>query len=147
VHERLRRPSFVRPLSKCQIETQWLGHHHGVLAHVNRPRLWQVGRAIGPAGKGQRRGVFLDWPQTNTKGGGFTPTAAPAFPESGFLNQVALGLGFVVNPEEFEHDIFKEKAPIGRALARVRVGLAFSQAELNSESGLPRFAVRTYRRG
>jgi hypothetical protein len=47
------------------------------------------------------------------------------------LNRFAPDLIVVVNPDEFEHDILKEKAPIGRSLARMRGGGAFSKTKLN----------------
>src|SRR5690606_31101235 len=94
---------------------------------------WDVRRAVVERRK--RNAAVLDaHADAERRCAGLAP--APALPDAERLDQLAAGLGFVLDPDELQVGVFEEESTVGRALALMAARAAFQKARFDQRIGL-----------
>ena len=59
-----------------------------------------------------------------------------SFPETRTARSVALRLGLVRHPDQFQHEVFEKESPVCCALARMRVARSFGETQAQKRLSL-----------
>ncbi len=115
-------------MNKRQMNELGLVERHAV-GKLDGQTGWEVRRAIRPRGKRNRRAARAVTAKNNAERAGVRCTPGPALPQPSAACGLAAGLLGIGHPEQLEECIAKEKAPVGRSLARVGIGRTLRQTE------------------
>lgn len=125
--------SFHRErIHKGQVENHGLPWAVVIGGHPDRMSGRKVPRAIAPARKRLRHGIFRSSRGTKAdseRGEPRCPVLA-SFPEPGGSGKRASDLDRIIDPEELEHPVLEEQASVRGALARMAVATSFREALL-----------------